>query len=117
MRFRISEPLSNLRFLLTVDLRNRFAEQQNALTEVQNALTEIKAAMFDLRDRFAEQQIMVCGRLDNFFKISLQNHDIDTELLATMKRALEGQKGTIQVVLEEFKDQLSDLIARSGNPK
>src|SRR5947209_3389265 len=69
MRFRIFQPLSNLRFLLTgrvmflrdqenalteikgmmFDLRDRFAEQQNALTE-------IKGMMFDLRDRFAEQQ-------------------------------------------------------------
>ena len=125
MRFRIFQPLSNLRFLLTgrvmflrdqenalteikgmmFDLRDRFAEQQNALTE-------IKGVMFDLKDHFAEQQIMMRGRLENFFQISLQHQDIDTEMLATIKRYFEGQKGTIQVILEQFKDELRDLLAR-----
>jgi len=82
----------------------RLEEAQARLEEAQarlkEAQTRLEAAQARLEEKIEKWTLSAVGRLDNFFRISLQNEEASGGLVANMKRQIDHLEASLQELRE-----------------
>ena len=81
-------------------IRRTQARLEEAQARLKEAQTRLEAAQARLEEKIEKWTLSAVGRLDNFFRISLQNEEASGGLVANMKRQIDHLEASLQELRE-----------------
>jgi outer membrane protein TolC len=90
---------------------------EEAQTQMQEAQTRLEEAQTRLEQGIEKWTLSASGRLENFFRMSLQTKDVSGDLIVSIKRQIDDLEATLQELKQRSieSEQINDTVRSEPN--